>query len=210
MNRNIVTSLVWQVFQPSFSKNISILSLDNRKLLMKNAKKEYFRIIKFIPKFKSNDVLLLTILNASILASIYRTLPYKPKIDVMREYYRKSMDENKIARKVINVKPFYTRNYIEKLEKQAQKSQKSINPYTWRFTCEKGNDINSFSAIFTQCGICNLYNKLQIFELVPALCTYDYDMAEYTNTIFTRETTIASGGQRCDCHYKKKISEPNN
>ena len=46
--------------------------------------------------------------------------------------------------------------------------------------------------------------KIGIPELTPALCSYDYDMAEITGTVFTREYTLASGGPVCDCHYRKQ------
>ena len=58
-----------------------------------------------------------------------------------------------------------------------------------------------FTAVFYTCGICTLMNKLGLSEYIPAMCAYDYDIAEMNNTKFTREFTLATGGPYCDCHY---------
>lgn len=39
---------------------------------------------------------------------------------------------------------------------------------------------------------------------IPAMCTFDYDMAAMNNTEFTREFTLADGGPYCDCRYNHK------
>lgn len=38
----------------------------------------------------------------------------------------------------------------------------------------------------------------------PAMCTYDYDMAELSGSVFSRHYTLANGGPYCDCHYQKR------
>lgn len=86
----------------------------------------------------------------------------------------------------------------------AAKSQLSSNPYTWRFKVHEGSTVESFDAIFDKCGIWHMMNQLGIPEATPALCRYDYGMAKLTNTVFTREQTLAGGGSVCDCHYQKK------
>ncbi|MDD3129738.1 MAG: hypothetical protein PHW21_05160 [Candidatus Izemoplasmatales bacterium] len=97
MNNNLKTHLLWKVFKPSFSNNLPLLGIENQKNFMKNAKKEYKKIINKIPAYGNNDVLYNTIINASVLASIYITVEIKPSIEIMREYYKKSMSDNKIA-----------------------------------------------------------------------------------------------------------------
>ena len=80
----------------------------------------------------------------------------------------------------------------------------SSNPYTWRFKVHEGPTVESFDAIFDQCGIWHMMNQLGLPEATPALCRYDYGMTKLTNTVFTREQTLAGGGSVCDCHYQKK------
>jgi len=205
MKNKLKTKILWQIFKGSFAKNLSMLNIEVENSFMKKAKIEYIKIIDKIPAYGKNDILFNTIVNASVLAAIYLTLENKPSVEVMREYYKKSMCENKIAIGTIKSNNMYAAKYQNKLKEQGEKSQKASNPYTWRFTFYKGKDINSFDAVFDKCGICNLFKDLGISELTPAMCAFDYDMAEYTNTLFTRQTTIAGGGKVCDCHYAKKI-----
>ena len=93
------------------------------------------------------------------------------------------------------------------LARDAEKSQNATNPYTWRYTFTYGKTPDRYDAIFDRCGICVLFKKLGISENTPAMCAYDYEMAKQTDTIFTREFTLASGGKVCGCHYRRKESK---
>lgn len=99
----------------------------------------------------------------------------------------------------------FTEKHQSTLKTNAEKSHTLNNPYSWQFDFRAGKDINIFTAIFTTCGICHLMNTLGISEIVPAMCHYDYVMAEQTGTIFTREYTLATGGPYCNCNYKKNV-----
>jgi hypothetical protein len=66
-------------------------------------------------------------------------------------------------------------------------------------------DGSGYEARFTKCGICTLMSEIGLFDLVPALCHLDYAMNDAAGcTDFSREYTIASGGDYCDCGYRKK------
>lgn len=204
MRRLFIPTIEWNLFKGSFEKNLTIFNVDNPKEVMKKAKKQYYDIIKTIPQFKKNDVLLTTILNSAILASVYLSLPQKFCVEIVEEYYRKSMN-NQIMKLKLKKNKNFTRKYQYKLSKDSMKSQKATNPYTWRFKFVQGETLDSFDVIFNKCGICELYKRLGIFEIVPALCAYDYDMAKQTNAIFTRDFKIANGDKICDCHYRKNL-----
>ena len=103
----------------------------------------------------------------------------------------------------------YTIKGQAKLQDAAIKSQQRTNPYSWKFTYEAGQTVNQYTATYTTCGICYLFKKLGIYELIPALCAYDYDMAAMNETKFTRKYTLASGGPHCDCHYDYKGTRKN-
>lgn len=117
------------------------------------------------------------------------------------------MNDCKISSFVLKHTKIFTRKYQDTLNKSGIKSEKATNPYTWRYKVIYGKDYNCFDAIFDKCGICNLYKDLGIFEIVPALCAYDYEMAKYYGSEFNRKMTLASGSKVCDCHYKKEISK---
>ena len=111
------------------------------------------------------------------------------------------MCENFFTKKFSKKSRSYTVKGRQKLKEQAERSMKIENPYSWKFSVEDGKTINQYTATFYTCGICKLMTELGLKEYIPAMCSLDYDMARLNNTKFTREYTLASGGQYCDCHY---------
>lgn len=194
--------IVWAIYKKQYKKGLTLFSCADRKAQMRRVANEYERILTDIPSFGKNDVLLINLLSAAALAAVYRTLPEKPSVARMREYYKQVMD-TPITRAFLKGQNQFSAGYQRRLCKQGELSQQATNPYTWRFAYHAGETLDSFDAIFDKCGICELYRHLGIPELTPALCTYDYDMANVTGAEFMREYTLASGGPVCDCHYKK-------
>ncbi len=203
MNTFFVPAIEWNLFSGSFEKNLSLFDIANPKEVMKKAKAKYFTIIKDIPSFRKNGILLTTLLNATILASVYLSLPQRFGVKLVEEYYKNSMN-NHVMKLMLRKNKNFKKGYQCNLEKISIRSQKATNPYTWRFKFVKGKTLDSYDAIFDKCGICVLYKQLGIFEIVPALCSYDYDMAKQTNSIFTRAFRLANGDDVCDCHYEKR------
>lgn len=195
---------MWKVFRPTFQKNTSIIGVEDSRTLMKKAKIKYYEILKDIPEYGENDVLLINLIGAAMYAAVYISLEKKPTINQLSEYYEIAMNSNIIMKIFLKSSNYYSKKYQNSLKKSAEKSQKSSNPYTWRFKVIQGDTLESFDAIFDKCGIWHMMNQLGIPEATPALCRYDYAMAKLTNTVFTREQTLAGGGTVCDCHYQKK------
>lgn len=206
MNYFFLPMAMWNIFQKSFRGNLNFLGVENPSEIMKQAKLKYREITGEIPPYGENDILPETILSAATLAAIYLSLPEKPDIAQVEEYYRRSMSGNKIMIAKLKSTKNFSKSYQKKLSKQAEKSQKATNPFTWRFKFYSGDSLDNFEADFDKCGICELFKYLGIGEITPALCAYDYEMAKYTNTVFTRKYTLASGGEMCDCHYRKKTN----
>lgn len=202
MKKGFIVTAMWYIFENSFEKNLPILGINEKERVIKNARKKYFQIIDTVQPFGKNDVLLINILSAAGLAAVYLSLEKKPEIEQLAEYYDSSMSSNTVMRAFLKGNNYYSNRYQKSLSKAAQKSQLSDNPYSWRFKYYPGETIDSFNAIFDKCGICHLYSELGIFDIVPALCKFDYGMAKFSSTEFTREFTLASGGEVCDCHYK--------
>lgn len=148
---------------------------------------------------------MVNILSASMLAAVLLELPKRPTVKAVEDYYRHAMSDNAFMKRFLK-KSSYTAKAQAKLARQAQASvgRSAANPYTWRFTYEPGQDLTSYTAKFTACGILHLLDTLGLSEYAPAMCTYDYEMAEQSGTLFTREYTLAGGGPCCDCHYQKR------
>lgn len=206
MKNTVLTRLGWQMSAPSYKKSLGIIGVPDSESVkvMENAKKRYSKILDRIPKYGKNDVLFINLLSASMLAAVYLSLDNKPDIERMKQYYAATMSGSFISRNYLKNGNFISPKFQNKLKKSGEKSQNAINPYTWRFKYIPGKTDDSYDAIFDKCGICNMMKDLGIPELTPAMCAYDYTMAEIQGYIFTRKYTLASGGPVCDCHYKRK------
>ena len=204
MKYALLPKAMWAVFAPSFKRELHLITDDAPQKIMTGAHKKYKEILSSIPEFDKDDRFIVNILSAAMLASVYLGLSKKPTLDAMTEYYERASD-NFIMRRHLKNSNQFTEKYQQKLKMSAEKSRSRNNPYSWIFDYVPGKNIESFTANFYTCGICQLMNTLGIGEIIPAMCKYDYTMAKMSGTIFTREQTLASGGSCCDCHYKKGV-----
>ena len=204
MKQFFMPAAMWHIFRRSFRENLFILGVSDGNAIMVRAKQKYNEIVEQIPPFGKNDILLVNILSAATVAAVYLSLPEKASVEQVEEYYRRSMGDNAVMNLVLRNTKNFTAGYQKRLARDAQKSQQSANPYTWRYTYTAGQTLDSFDAVFDKCGICHLFKTLGIPEITPALCAYDYEMAKHTNTVFTREYTLATGGPVCGCHYRRR------
>lgn len=195
---------MWLVFHRSFEKQLFLMTNDDPGALMRKAHETYRGILADIPDFDKDDRFLMNILSASMLAAVYLNLGEKPALDAVTAYYHKAMTGSRVMRLFLKKQDQYSGKAQAVLARQAEASQKRSNTYTWKFRYEAGPDQNSYSAYFDTCGILHLFEKLGISGITPAMCSYDYDMAELGGSIFAREHTLAGGGPCCDCHYRKR------
>lgn len=206
MKYGFMPKLMWKVFRGSFEKAAATqLNEENAKALMDKAQIKYKEILSEVNEFEKGDRFLVNILSCAMLASVLLVSDKKYDLEEVRNFYRTAMITNKILRMKAQSNVSYTEKGRKKLKAQAAKSQKSSNPYSWRFTVSDGENINKYTAHFYTCGICYLMKQLGLFEYVPALCSLDYDLAAMNNTVFTRDHTIAEGANNCDCHYSHRV-----
>ena len=227
----IIQHGMWMIFQSSFRKQLSVLHIADEKVkkdIMKTAYQKYRKIILMIEPFGEDDVLLVNILSASVFAAIYLSLPAEYRITPVKnavvfpeteesellvsgkytmkelsDFYEYSMNGNFVMKQYLK-RSLFSKRYWQERKEQAEKSQKSINPYSWKYSFYPGKSGQHFDALFSHCGIWYLMQKLGIPEITPAMCRYDYGMTKYSDAIFTRKGTLAGGAELCDCHYDKK------
>ena len=206
MKYGFMPKAMWAIFSPTFERELYRMSSADAKTVMRRAAQRYQQILAPIPAFEKGDRFLVNILSGSMLAAVYLELPEKPTLKQVEDFYHHAMTDNPVMKLFLKKKSSYTAKAQAKLAQQAKDSadRAERNPYTWRFTYEPGTDINHYCCRFTTCGLKYLMETLGIAEIIPAMCTYDYDMAELAGSIFTREYTLAAGGPCCDCHYRKR------
>lgn len=195
---------MWSVYRGHFARQMDrMFPHENKIHVMRAAKKDYKRIVSAIPEFDKDDTMKMTIINAALFISIYKNLKKKPDIELAKSYYSASMLDSFLTRFFFTKMDIFSANYQRKLRANAEKSKARNNPFTWKYAYKAGDDINSFSAYYYECGICKLADVENAAEIIPALCAFDYPMAGLMGSSFHRDMTLASGGDCCDCNYAK-------
>ena len=148
----------------------------------------------------------MNIVSCAMLAAFILSMPERPDVERLREYYERSMMTP--AMRVYCRKSgsrTYTQEYRDGMKFTAQFRAADRNPYSWNMDLFEYPYGSGYEARFYKCGIFELTKKLGLYDLTPAMCRLDYTMSEAGETAdFVREYTLASGGPYCDCGYKKK------
>ena len=201
---------MWVLFAKSFEKNLTdVFGIDcnTAKSVAHKAKIKYKEIISDLPEFEKADRFKMNIVNCAMLGAFVLSMPYRPDVKRLTDYYAKSMMTKPMkwfCRK--SGKNKYTKKDIEGMKATAALKAADRNPYSWNMDFYEYPDGSGYEGRFTKCGICTLMQKLGLYDLVPAMCHLDYTMSEAGGvTDFVREYTLASGGPYCDCGYKKKV-----
>lgn len=201
MRYGLIQRAMWLMFRGSFKEAVrTVFDEKDADSVMKRAKKKYREILSGVDEFDKGSRFLTNILSCAMLCAVLLSAEKSYDTETVRIYYKTAMD-NKIMRKTVVSERNYTEKGRARLKAFAEKSQSITNPYDWKFTVEDGETINQYTATFYTCGICTMMNQLGLSKYIPAMCAFDYDMAEMNNTKFTRKFTLASGGPYCDCHY---------
>ena len=200
---------MWAIFQKSFRQNLTtILGYDaaTARQITASAKPKYKSIIAKLPEFEAKDRFLMNIVNCAMLSAFCLSMPERPTVEKLTEYYRESMMTGAMkwfCRQ--SGKKKFTQKDIQGMKETAELKAADRNPYSWNMEFYEYEDGSGYEARFTTCGICTLMKELGLYDLVPAMCRLDYTMSEAGGVSdFVREQTLASGGAYCDCGYKKR------
>ncbi len=200
---------MWALFGGSFQKQLSVVfdyDAETAKTITKKAKPKYKEIIRNLPEFEKGDRFKMNLVNCAMVGAFILSMPKRPDVDRLTEYYANSMMTKPMqwfCRQ--SGKRKFTAKDIAGMKATAALQAADRNPYSWNMEFYEYSDGSGYEGRFTKCGICTLMQKLGLYDLTPALCHLDYTMSEAGGvTDFVRESTIASGGQYCDCGYRRK------
>ena len=85
---------MWAVFARSFQTQLTaVLGYDaaTAKQITKTAKPKYKEIIAKLPKFEKGDRFSMNIIGCAMLGAFVLSMPQRPKVDRMTDYYAKAM-----------------------------------------------------------------------------------------------------------------------
>lgn len=211
MEYDIYARSMWIFFKNSFKKAIdkyckTDYNFDGKEIIEK-AKPIYIQMLKrttAIGGMKQNPMTM-NILSAIQFASIYLALDKKVSVKVMEKIYDFAMTNAYVSKKFRKkLEKCFTNDWQHNRSNMALKSQISGYEFDWKWDFIYGKTKNEYGLKFYKCGICKLYEKEGIKELVPAMCAFDFTMAEYMGAELTRTKTISNGDGVCDFWYKRK------
>ena len=200
---------MWALFAGSFRRQLTaVLGYDaeTAKDITKKAKPRYRQIISELPEFEKADRFKMNIVNCAMLCAFILSEPQRPDVQRLTDYYAKAMMTKPMrwfCRK--SGKKKFSEKDIAGMKATAALRAADRNPYSWNMDFYEYPDGSGYEGRFTRCGICVLMKKLGLYDLTPALCRLDYTMSEAGGaTDFVRRYTLASGGDYCDCGYRRK------
>ena len=198
---------MWLLYRGSFEGGmVTVLGLDAvaAKAVIHDAKPKYRELIAGLPEFERADRFKVNIVSCAMLAAVILNMPKRPDVETLTEFYEKAM-MNRLTRWFCHMrgKSKFSDKEIHSMQETARLKAADRNPYSWNMDLYLYPGGSGYEARFTKCGICTLMKELGLYDLVPAMCSLDYAMAEAGGNRFVREYTLASGGPYCDCGYKK-------
>ena len=200
---------MWLLYRKSFRDHlISIFAYELKTAdeITVKAKWKYRSIIEKLPEFEKEDIFRMNIVNCALLSAFILNMPERPGVEKLTEFYAKAMmnEPTKLFFRLAGKNKFSPED-LKGMKQTADLKAADRNPYSWNMDLFEYKDGSGYEARFTKCGICTLMKELGLYDLVPAMCRFDYTMAEAAGTYdFEREYTLAGGGPCCDCGYKKR------
>ena len=126
---------MWVLFAGSFQKQLTtVLGYDaaTAKAIMKKAKPQYRQIIRRLPEFEKADRFKMNIVNCAMLGAFILSMPQRPEVDRMTDYYARSMMTKPMqwfCRK--SGKSKFTAKDIAAMKATAALKAADRNPYSW-------------------------------------------------------------------------------
>lgn len=205
MSKMTYAKAIWLLFNKSYQRQIAkIFDTNFAQAVMKRAKPESFRMIHEIPPIGRHNPLLIEILVAALVASIYKAGDGKISPKQMGTIMTGGMESVYMFRKFCGTQDHFSKSWQDKRNINAQSSQKREYPADFVSEFIYGNTVNEYGITYYECGICKFLKSEGCMELAPLMCKFDYVMAKYMNAELKRTKTLATGGDLCDFWYTKK------
>ena len=147
----------WAPFAGSFQKQLTAVfgyDSDTANCIAKNATPKYSEIIADLPEFEKADRFKMNIVNCAMLDAFILSMPERPDVERLTEYYAKSMMTKPmkwICRK--SGKSKFTEKDIADMKATAALRAAARTPYSWNMELYEYPDDSGYEGRFTKCGI---------------------------------------------------------
>ena len=203
MKEGLVIAASWKLLEGSMLATLPILGVEDPRAFYKRARAIYEREMASLPEYGEGDVLKLNLAQAVMLGAIYEVCDPKPDIDTLTRFYHDFLTHSSLLLTKVAQRDMLAPREVQRQVAIGERSQRATHPFTWQFSVEV-EDADRFTATFTRCGIYDYLKSRGMAHVVPAMCAIDYTMGELGSYLFLRDSTLATGGAVCDCHYVRK------
>ena len=203
MKDGAVIKAMWLVMGGAVKASLPVLGISDPETFWKEVKKIYRREMDRLPEYGPNDILKVNLAHAVMLSAVYEACDPKPDIDALTKFYREFFLRQRIIIAALKKRDMLKPSEVKRQIAIGERSQNATHPFTWQFKVQV-EDENRYTAVFTRCGIYDYLNSRGMAHIAPAMCAIDYLFGECSNHWFLRESTIATGGEVCDCRYVSK------
>ena len=142
---------MWVLFSGSFQKQLTaVLGYDaaTARAITKKAKPQYRQIIRRLPEFEKADRFKMNIVNCAMLGAFILSMPQRPEVDRLTDYYAKSMMTKPMqwfCRK--SGKSKFTPKDIAAMKATAALKAADRNPYSWNMEFYEYPDAVSYTHL---------------------------------------------------------------
>ena len=154
---------MWLLFGGSFRRNLADVlkyDRDTAGTITGRAKRRYREIIRKLPEFEKGDRFKMNIISCAMLSAFLLSLPEKPSVDAVTEYYRSAMMSRPMLLFCrLGGKNKFTDSDIKGMKETAKLKAADRNPYSWNMEFLPYKDGSGYEARFSRCGICTLMQK---------------------------------------------------
>ena len=126
---------MWTLFAPSFRNQLTAVfgyGTNTEKAITKKAKPKYREIISELPEFEKGDRFKMNLVNCAMLGAFILSMPERPKVDRLTDYYAKSMMTKPMKWFCrMSGKSKFTEKDIAGMKATAALKAADLNPYSW-------------------------------------------------------------------------------
>ncbi len=200
MKYNLTARIVFGMFaRTCFNYLESVYNKKEVKIIKKNAKQRYKKMLERTPCLGKNSAMLLM---PMVMFSMYQAVESGMEEAVFAEMLDR-VAHTPLFLKIATKRQLFTDKFHKKTLQNSQLSKTTSYPIKWEFSHEIIN-ADEYLTTYTRCGLCELAKKENCFELAKYFCKIDYIIYDCMGAVLDRKMTIANGDSVCDFHVIRK------
>ncbi|RDU23486.1 L-2-amino-thiazoline-4-carboxylic acid hydrolase [Anaerosacchariphilus polymeriproducens] len=170
------------------------------KVILKRAKKEYFKIVKRAPDIGEKENFLVdNFYISAYIAAIYKKVKKKLSLEDFDSMIMDGLDDFSFMKKIMEKEDLTSATYCKEMMEIGTWCEKNETKYptNWLLSISKNEEDEEVYLTYYRCPLYFFCKNEGIPELINTLCNVDIAILKYTNCNIEKTTTIGEGGAYC-------------